>query len=176
MRTDSKMMTKTTTPNVFGYRLIGTFGELFRTGLPKIDVLHDCGVYKVIAPWTYTPDFKSESDVIASNNVLRPWTNSRLQEKWVHNTNIIYIGLAGAKSARSLRKRLSDLLCHGRGKTSDRGPHKGGEILWQLVGYDEFEIWVQPTGLPPEPRDEEMRLLQSFYDEHGSLPFANRQF
>jgi len=168
-------MKKTTTPNVSGYHLIGTIGELFRTGLPKIDVLHDCGVYKVIAPSTYTPDFKSESDIIASNNVLKPWTISRLRDKWVENTNIIYIGLAGARSPRSLRKRLSDLLRHGRGNTTDRGPHIGGEIMWQLVGYDRFEIWVQPTSMPPEPRDEERRLLHSFFDQYGSLPFANRQ-
>jgi hypothetical protein len=38
-----------------------------------------------------------------------------------------------------------DLRKHCRGKTSQKGPHKGGEILWQLKDYKTFELLVLPT-------------------------------
>jgi hypothetical protein len=89
--------------------------------------------------------------------------------------DIVYYGLAGFKSPRSLKKRLSDLINHGLGKTRDNGPHKGGEIMWQLQGYEGFSVWIKPTGYPPEPRKCEHGLLVKFRENTGKLPFANRQ-
>ena len=71
---------------------------------------------------------------------------------------------------------IIEKLNHGNGKTTDRGPHKGGEILWQLKGYEKFKVWVLPTTGPPVPRINEENLLKRFYDLIGKLPFANRQF
>ncbi len=158
------------------YHFIGLLGELFNAGLPQLKLLNSSGIYKVLTPPDYTFNLKSELEVLSSNNVISPWPTSKLQEKWVENTTVIYIGLAGARAPRSLRKRLSDLLRHGRGNTTDRGPHRGGEIMWQLFGYEQFEIWAKPTGDPPIPRQLEKELLADFVNRYSKLPFANRQF
>ncbi len=96
--------------------------------------------------------------------------------KWVKEVDIVYYGLAGKNSERSLRSRLNDLLNHGNGKVTDRGPHKGGEILWQLLDYEDFSLWILPTDGPPMPRDMEHEILTEFHRLTGKLPFANRQF
>lgn len=60
------------------------------------------------------------------------------------------------------------------GRTSRNGPHKGGEILWQLEGFEEFEVGYLPTGGPPARRGLEKALLRAFREAAGNLPFANR--
>ena len=47
---------------------------------------------------------------------------------------MLYYGLAGAKSPRPLRSRLNDLIKHSKGRITDRGPHKGGEIQFRPSG------------------------------------------
>jgi len=88
---------------------------------------------------------------------------------------MVYIGLAGSRTPRSLRKRLDELLKHASGLTTDRGPHKGGEIVWQLRDYHQFHLWAAQTDDPPIPREIEETLLRQFAEAHGTLPFANRQ-
>jgi hypothetical protein len=56
-----------------------------------------------------------------------------------------FLGAAGVGSKRTLKDQLMDLRKHCRGKTSQKGPHKGGEILWQLKDYKTFELLVLPT-------------------------------
>jgi hypothetical protein len=158
------------------FELVGSIGELLNTKLPRMKSLRKCGVYKIVTPLNYTPKFKSEDEVEASHNVVSPWSLERLKDKWVNDTNIIYIGLAGARSPRSLRKRLSDLLRHASGRITDRGPHKGGELTFQISGFEDFEIWIKPTNGPPHPRNLEKQLLADFVNKYSKLPFANRQF
>jgi hypothetical protein len=155
---------------------IGLIKNLFSSGLPSLPELGSCGLYAISIPKNYKPTFISPEQTRVKKNVLYPWPIEKLNDKWVDTVDIIYYGLAGKSSPRSLRKRIGDLINHGLGKTTDRGPHKGGEILWQLQGYEEFSIWIKPTGCPPEPRDCEHRLLIQFHKNTGKLPFANRQF
>jgi hypothetical protein len=158
------------------FELIGTIGELMKTKLPKVPALTQSGVYQIRIHSGYKVGFRTEKEIEEAKNVISSWSLLQLEDKWVTNTTVIYIGLAGARSPRSLRKRLSDLLRHGNGKTTDRGPHAGGDILWTLTGYEDFEIWVMPTGDPPRPRNVERKMLAEFVNRHSKLPFANRQF
>jgi len=87
---------------------------------------------------------------------------------------LIYIGCAGATtSSRSLHKRISDLLKHAAGQTSTSGPHKGGERLWQCVGWESFTLAWKGTGPYPEPHDLEVAIGRRFERLAGQLPFAN---
>lgn len=160
----------------YGFTKIGKISELFEIGLPNLFELNSCGVYSITVPNCYTPNFHNEKESLQNGNVISPWSLFNLRNKWVDGVEIVYFGLAGSKSHRSLRKRLSDLIRHGKGLTTERGPHKGGEILWQLKGYEEFSIWVKPTGNPPRPRETELELLNQFFAATGKLPFANKQF
>ena len=69
-----------------------------------------------------------------------------------------------------------DLIKHGSGKITDRGPHKVGEILWQLKQYEKLFLWILPTEGPTTPRNIENTILHTFNNKVGKLPFANRQF
>ena len=158
------------------FRDLGPIENLIEHGLPHDKWLDQCGVYLILVPPEYESAYIDPEQAIAAGNVIRPWNVEKLEEKWVPGANIIYIGLAGRHSPRSLRARLRELLRHASGHTSDRGPHKGGEIIWQLRNYESFHIFVAATGDPPIPRQLESELLAQFMDVHGgALPFANRQ-
>lgn len=154
---------------------IGALGDLSRNGLPSDACLESCGVYVLVLPPEYIPRFHEPAVARSARNVIAPWDLEQLRKKWVLGTRIAYIGLAGRNSQRSLRKRLRDLLKHRAGKTTDSGPHRGGEIIWQLVESDLITIRVLPTAGPPVPRTTEEELLSEFFRLHAALPFANRQ-
>ncbi|GIK61361.1 MAG: hypothetical protein D8M26_12200 [Ignavibacteriae bacterium] len=159
-----------------GFISIGTILSLQQNGFPDIETLNACGVYSMVKPVNYNPEYFSPSEAKDNGNVIAPWDIERLTRKWVDDADILYYGLAGANSPRSLKSRLKDLVNHSMGFVTDRGPHKGGEIIWQLSGYENFEIWVLATGNPPAPRILEEKLIRQFYQSTGKLPFANRQF
>jgi hypothetical protein len=158
-----------------GFRSLGNLGQLLRNGVASDSSLQKCGIYAIIVPADYSPSFVAPETAMARMNVINPWSIDRLEQKWIDGVRTVYIGLVGAKEPRELKERITDLLKHGRGKTTDRGPHKGGEILWQLEGYERFELWILPTEDPPIPRNTERALIKSFEDATGRLPFANRQ-
>jgi hypothetical protein len=158
-----------------GFSIVGKLGDLLACGLPETMDLASSGVYSISAPADYRPDFVVPEKARAARNVIIPWKVARLGAKWVDGVEVVYYGLAGRDTARSLRDRLGDLLEHGRGHTTDRGPHKGGEILWQLKGYEDFTLWARQTAGPPAPRQYEENLIRGFVGQTGKLPFANRQ-
>ena len=155
---------------------LGSIRELIYNGFTDIPQANSCGIYAITKPPFYNPEFLSQEKIKKNRNVIGPWDSKRLSKKWVDNADILYYGLAGATSPRWLNSRLTDLINHCKGLISNRGPHRGGEIIWQLKDYETFEIWVLPTGNPPEPRNLEERLLKRFYEITGKLPFANRKF
>ena len=156
------------------FQLVGTMEDLINNGLPRYDWLNFCGVYRIKVPENYTFEIEDLPEVRRRKNVIYPWTDDRLIEKWVHGTDIIYNGLAGRTSFRTLRSRLGDLIRHCKGLTSSSGPHKGGEIIWQLKNYTRFIVYAAPTGDPPVPRDTEIRMNNEFIEKYGKLPFGNR--
>lgn len=159
-----------------GYIRIGVLGLLMQQRLPILPDLDSCGIYAISIPEDYELKFITPEVVSEIRNVINPWVVESLKAKWVNDVDIVYYGLAGRSSPRTLRERINELLRHGRGETTVSGPHKGGEILWQLGSFEAFSLWVFPTGHPPEPRQLEKFLLRSFHAQIGQLPYANRQF
>ncbi len=149
--------------------------SLLEWGLPVSKSLDQCGIYVILTPAGYHPQFRTPEAARAGGNVIAPWPVSRLEGKWVPDAEVVYIGCAGTRSPRTLRTRIRDLVRHSAGKTTDRGPHQGGEIVWQLDGYEDFVIAWVPTDGPPEPRSLEAGLIAAFEAARGQLPFANRQ-
>jgi hypothetical protein len=135
------------------------------------DGLGSAGVYAVFAPLDWTPTWKTRGRFA---NVINPWPLGRLCERWIEDVELIYIGCAGAtSSSRTLHKRIDDLLKHGGGKISASGPHKGGERLWQCIGWDVFTLAWKACGPYPEPHDLEVAIGERFLRLAGQLPFAN---
>lgn len=159
-----------------GFINIGTIQELQKNGFPKIAELNSSGIYAITKSGGDQPAYLTSYEAKINGNVIHPWEVEILSEKWVENADILYYGLAGAYTPRTLKSRLTDLINHSKGLITDRGPHKGGEIIWQLKGYENFEIWILSTSNPPDPRNMEEKLLKQFYHTTGKLPFANRKF
>ena len=158
------------------FKNIGTIDLILRKGLPNTSQLDKCGIYAIAIPHHYSVKFFDPPQASTNGNVIKPWTIEKLKQKWVDTAEIVYYGLAGRNAPRPLRERLYDLIDHGNGNITDRGPHYGGEIIWQLNGYETFDVWILETGYPPEPRKYESELLQDFFRVVGKLPFANRRF
>jgi hypothetical protein len=126
----------------------------------------------VVCPRDYRPDFIDLDKVRRIRNVIKPWSENKLLNKWVPETEILYLDRAGDDTKKcSLRRRITDLVRHSQGKTTDQGPHRGGELLWQLKGYENFELGYLPTDTPEEF---EKSLLVWFYSRTGRVPYANR--
>lgn len=158
------------------FEKLGNLSQLLKKGLPNNEKLNHCGIYAISIPNDYLPEYYSPEEMKIRGNVIMPWTIEKLKNKWVSGSDLVYYGLAGRETFRSLNDRLDDLLRHGNGKINNSGPHKGGEILWQLKNYESFDIWIFPTNEPPEPRNYEELILRTFHKEMNKLPFANRQF
>lgn len=89
-----------------------------------------------------------------------------LEENWVNDSNILYIGKASGQ--KGLRQRIGQLLRFGAGKGVG---HKGGCYLWQLVDSDNLLIAWKKTS--EDARQVEKNMLEDFFAHHGKLPFAN---
>ena len=157
------------------FKILGTMHYLQNYGLPQNPELEECGVYAVVIPPDYQVSFFSPEE-LDTRRVVNPWQIEKLREKWVEGAEVVYFGMTGRKKPRSLKKRLTAMIKHSKGRTSNKGPHKGGEILWQLRGYGSFEVLYLPTDKPPRPRQIEKELISRFYRSTRKKPFANRQF
>jgi hypothetical protein len=155
------------------FERLGKLGSL-KKELPRDSRLNSCGVYAISIPSNYHLRILRLRVTRKKHNVINPWLSQKIREKWVNGVEIVYYGIAGRFARRTLRKRLTDLLNHAQGKVSEHGPHKGGEILWQLTGVANFSLWFKATNDPPEPRVLECRYLNGFFSKVGKLPFANR--
>ncbi len=93
-----------------------------------------------------------------------------LQESWVDDASIIYIGKAGAENgSATLHSRLKQYFRFGQGASVG---HRGGRYVWQLKNcYDILVCWKElPSG---NPRAEEATLIKEFEKHYGKKPFAN---
>ena len=143
-----------------------------RKSIIRSEELNQRGVYAVICQPNYKPTFIDPEKTRQNHNVITPWSLEKLQKKWVSGVEVLYIGIAGTDIKQcSLRRRITDLIRHSQGKTTKQGPHRGGELLWQLKGSENFEVGYLPT---KTAKKEETRLINLFYLKTGKLPFANR--
>ena len=94
-----------------------------------------------------------------------------LREKWsrINNhasTDILYVG-----KGDDVRKRIRRLARFGVGKIQK---HKGGEWMWQVTHIRSARILI--NACPPGKQVPfEKWLLDSFLDQHGDWPLANRK-
>ena len=154
-----------------GFSGFTTICELQRN-IPRSEELSQRGVYAVVCSPTYRPSFIGPDKVRRNRNVIMPWSMEKLKKKWVPGVEVLYLGKAGSGAKKhTLRKRLTELIRHSMGKTTKHGPHKGGELLWQLRGYNDFEVGFLSTD---QPEKEEGRLIGLFLSNTGKMPFANR--
>jgi len=96
--------------------------------------------------------------------------SSFLEDNWVDNTIVVYIGKAGKEgSSATLRSRLKQYF--GFGKGGNIG-HYGGRLIWQLKNSNDLIVcW---KALPKEdPRTVESTLIRDFYSKFSKRPFAN---
>ena len=91
-----------------------------------------------------------------------------LQERWVPEVQVIYIG-----KANDLRRRLRQYSRFGAGRAAN---HWGGRRIWQIAQADQLVVAWQPVAATQSPADLERDLLRNFHAQYGSLPFANGRF
>lgn len=89
---------------------------------------------------------------------------SGLASRWVTGAQILYLGRTG-----DLVKRVRQLCDFALGKPIG---HWGGRILWQIHGWQDFEVWWRATD-DADSKTAKKTLLQSFSATHGHLPYAN---
>ena len=170
MQPNSDSLTKSSLESI-GFMGFVTIRELQSTTYRSAE-LNKRGLYVVVCPRDYKPDFIDFDKARRSRSVIKPWSRDKLLKKWVPETEILYLDRAGDDTRQcSLRSCITDLVRHSQGKTTDQGPHIGGELLWQLKGYENFELGYLPTDTPEAF---EKSLLVWFYSRTGRVPYANR--
>lgn len=150
-----------------GFHGFVTIGTLFKNSsiVPK-----EKGVYIILYPSAIAPKFRT---IGSGGHFKGKNPNVSLQElndNWVENTSIIYIGKAGSESgSATLYSRLKQYLDFGKGKPVG---HWGGRYIWQLSLAEELIVCWKTTP-EHEPSDVENYLIEYFKEQYGKRPFAN---
>lgn len=93
-----------------------------------------------------------------------------LQDNWVNNAAIVYIGKAGSVSgSATLQFRLKQYLNFGQGKPVG---HWGGRLIWQLQLAEDLVVCWKTTP-QQEPSVVESYLIGQFKEFYHKRPFAN---
>ena len=95
---------------------------------------------------------------------------ARLQDEWVTDARIVYIGQSGRGSSGTLKNRIRQMLRFGRGARVD---HWGGRLVWQLRDAEQLQVcWKEiRTGDPKVVETQWIQTFKSLYG--GKRPFAN---
>ncbi len=152
-----------------GFEGFKTMGELM-TGA-KNQIPAQKGVYVVLRETESVPQFVSEGTGGHFKGQNPNVSISELEDNWVEDTPIVYIGKAGgANSSATLNKRLGQYLRFGQGANIG---HWGGRYIWQLADSRDLVVcWKTLTN--EEPRDVEHKMIADFKELHaGKRPFAN---
>ena len=93
-----------------------------------------------------------------------------LQQNWVNQSNILYIGKAGSLTgSATLYSRLKQYFDFGNGKSVG---HYGGRYIWQIKKPYQLKVCWLPTP-NHDPREVEKQLIKQFITQFGQRPFAN---
>jgi len=150
-----------------GFHGFVTVGSLFNNHaiLPK-----GKGVYVFLYPSETAPKFRT----IGSGGHFKGRNPNvsiqELQNNWVEETKIVYIGKAGSISgSATVNSRLKQYLDFGKGKAVG---HWGGRYIWQLALAEELIVCWKTT---PEqnPSAVESYMIGKFKESYGKRPFAN---
>ncbi len=157
-----------------GFKLLAKIGQLQKEPviLCHEKRLQSPGVYAIVCPAGYEHSFLELQETYKQNNVIKPKGHDKLKARWVEGVDVLYFG----KTERLLRYRLAELVSHSLGLTTQKGPHKGGEIVWQLKDYEIFDVFYLPTENPTQAKQMESDLISKFYKltPTHKLPFANK--
>jgi hypothetical protein len=150
-----------------GFQGFVTIGSLFKNSsvLPKVR-----GVYMILYPSAIAPKFRT----IGSGGHFKEKNPNvslqLLQDNWVDDATIVYIGKAGSESgSATLQSRLKQYLNFGQGKAVG---HWGGRLIWQLALADELVVCWKITP-QDEPAFVESNLIKKFKQIYGQRPFSN---
>lgn len=152
------------------------FAALAFTGEVRIEQLQiSCsvvpdaqGVYAVVRESTAPVQFLATSCGGRFKNRDPSVDIATLEERWLAQAKVLYIGKAGGTELRStLRKRLHTYMQFGLGCPC---AHWGGRYIWQLADAAQLLVLWAPTS---EPAKTESLLLDGFTQSYGQLPFAN---
>ena len=128
------------------------------------------GVYMVLYPGKDIPTFihPGTGGFFKDKDPNKP--ESFLQQNWVKDTVVVYIGKAGGtgKSA-TLFTRLRMYLRFGQGAPVG---HYGGRLIWQIKNSGDLLICWK-TMISGEPRNVEAGLIGEFVNHYDKRPFAN---
>jgi len=93
-----------------------------------------------------------------------------LENNWVTDTKIVYIGKAGQLGKPpTIKQRLKQYLDFGAGIPVG---HWGGRYIWQLSDAEDLIVcWKATKG--NDPKLVESDLIDNFITAHSTLPFAN---
>jgi hypothetical protein len=160
-----------------GFRGFVPLGDVVERGTEALrqhaTELSQPGVYAIFASLDYEPSFRCDDGL---RNVIAPRSEDILRSRWISGVELVYIGCAGrTPSSRTLHRRLRDLLRHGGGLVTDNGPHKGGERVWQCVGWQSFTLAWRASAPYPVPHEQEVAIGMAFQRLAGALPFANER-
>jgi hypothetical protein len=134
------------------------------------EIPHEKGVYLVINPNPAICNFLKLGVGGYFKNTNPNVCIDALNEKWVDNSLVVYIGRAGGgTSSATLKKRIKQYLDFGKGKPVG---HKGGRYIWQLENHSELIFAWKPIK-DGNPSFIETELLTDFRNHFGKLPFAN---
>lgn len=129
-----------------------------------------CGVYMILNTSETRPVFLAAGTGGFFKGKNPNITLAKLEDKWVEQTIVLYIGKAGGSGSRAtLRSRLIQYLDFGQGKAA---AHWGGRLIWQLENAAELLLCWKPL-TTEEPRMVERELILQFVAEYGKRPFAN---
>lgn len=128
------------------------------------------GVYIILYPFENIPKFKSTGSGGHFKGKNPNVAAEILQNNWIKDEPIIYIGKAGSASgSATLHSRLKQYLNFGKGKPVG---HWGGRYIWQLDLPEDLIICWKPT-TEHDPSIIESYLIQKFKEGYNQRPFAN---
>ena len=139
------------------------FAALDETQLPEAP-----GVYTVVRANADGPRFSEASPAGAVNGKDAAVSVELLEQKWVAEPEVLFIGKATPGTRRGLRERIAAFRRHGAGKKSI---HTGGRYVWQLEDRDDLLVAWNVTN--EDAAVVETRMLGDFKERYGALPFAN---
>jgi hypothetical protein len=150
-----------------GFQGFITIGSLLKNSsiLPKVK-----GVYMILYPTAVAPKFRIFGTGGHFKDKNPNVSLQELQNNWVDDTTIIYIGKAGSLSgSATLQSRLKQYLSFGQGKAVG---HWGGRLIWQLQLAEDLVVCWKTTP-QQEPSVVESYLIDKFKDHYKKRPFAN---
>jgi hypothetical protein len=150
-----------------GFEGFVTISELKQSQCARVP--KECGVYMALRPDMSPPEFLRTSTGGHFHGNDPTVTVSKLENKWIENAAVLYIGETGRSHDRTLKTRIGEFMEFGHGAAIG---HWGGRYIWQLKNSGDLLICWKRTG-KEAPKAVEDGLLRRFEAIYQRLPFAN---